>query len=159
MSNFTSSNDDVSQLTLLGAKKTEYKLDEPNVGILESFPNLFENDYLIEIEHPEFTSLCPKTGQPDFAKIYIDYIPLKKCVESKSLKLYLVAYRNHKSFMETIVNTIMNDLVKLLEPKYLRVKGEFNPRGGTYLNPTAVYVAPNVDTANLYTTLNLLGRK
>lgn len=159
MSNFTSSNDDVSQLTLLGAKKTEYKLDEPNVGILESFPNLFENDYLIEIEHPEFTSLCPKTGQPDFAKIYIDYIPLKKCVESKSLKLYLVAYRNHKSFMETIVNTIMNDLVKLLEPKYLRVKGEFNPRGGTYLNPTAVYIAPNVDTANLYTTLNLLGRK
>ena len=159
MSNFTSSNDDVSQLTLLGAKKTEYKLDEPNVEILESFPNLFENDYLIEIEHPEFTSLCPKTGQPDFAKIYIDYIPLKKCVESKSLKLYLVAYRNHKSFMETIVNTIMNDLVKLLEPKYLRVKGEFNPRGGTYLNPTAVYVAPNVDTANLYTTLNLLGRK
>lgn len=159
MNNFTASNDDISQLTLLGAKKTEYKLDEPNVTILESFPNLFENDYLIEIEHPEFTSLCPKTGQPDFAKIYIDYIPSKKCVESKSLKLYLVAYRNHKSFMETIINNIMNDLVKLLEPKYLRVKGEFNPRGGTYLNPTSVYVAPNINTTDLYAKLNLLGRK
>ncbi len=159
MNTFTSSNDDVSQLTVLGSAKTAYKLDEPSIEILESFPNLFDNDYLIEIAHPEFTSLCPKTGQPDFAKIYIDYIPLKKCVESKSLKLYLVAYRNHKSFMETIVNTIKDDLVKVLEPKYLRVKGEFNPRGGTYLNPTAVYVAPNIDTTMLYTTLNLLGRK
>ncbi len=157
--NFTSSRDDVSKLTLLGAGKTEYKTDAPNAAILESFPNLFDNEYLIEISHPEFTSLCPKTGQPDFAKIHIDYIPDKKCVESKSLKLYLVAYRNHKSFMETIVNTIKNDLVMLLEPKYLRVRGEFNPRGGTYLNPTAVYVAPGICTAELVNTLQLLGRK
>lgn len=156
--NMTSSNDDVSKLTLLGSGKTEYKLDEPSVAILETFPNQFSNDYLIEIAHPEFTSLCPKTGQPDFAKIYIDYIPVKKCVESKSLKLYLVAYRNHKSFMETIVNTIKNDLVTLLEPKYLRVRGEFNPRGGTYLNPTAVYTAPDVNIAELDIMLRLLGR-
>lgn len=159
MNNTTSSKDDVSKLTLLGAGKTEYKLDEPSVAILETFPNLFETDYLIEIEHPEFTSLCPKTGQPDFAKIYIDYIPSKKCVESKSLKLYLVAYRNHRSFMETIVNTIKNDLVTLLDPKYLRVRGEFNPRGGTYLNPTALYVSPQVSASELLITLQLLGRK
>lgn len=155
----TSSRDDVSKLTLLGSGKTEYKLDEPSMAILETFPNQFSNDYLIEIAHPEFTSLCPKTGQPDFAKIYIDYIPDKRCVESKSLKLYLVAYRNHKSFMETIVNTIKEDLVKLLEPKYLRVRGEFNPRGGTYLNPSAVYMAPEADKAELMLTLQILGRK
>lgn len=159
MNTFTSSKDDVSKLTLLGSGKTEYKLDEPSLAVLETFPNLFENDYLIEIEHPEFTSLCPKTGQPDFARIYIDYIPQKKCVESKSLKLYLVAYRNHKSFMETIVNTIKNDLVTLLEPKYLRVRGEFNPRGGTYLNPSALYIAPDFSAPELLTSLQLLGRK
>lgn len=157
--NFTASNDDVSKLTLLGSANTQYKLDEPSVNILETFPNLFDNDYLIEISHPEFTSLCPKTGQPDFAKIHIDYIPNKKCVESKSLKLYLVAYRNHKSFMETIVNTIKQDLVSLLEPKYLRVCGEFNPRGGTYLNPTAMHVAPGISVSELWNTLQLLGRK
>lgn len=157
--NYTCSKDDTASLTLLGAGKTEYKLEEPNVGILEAFPNLFAADYLIEIAHPEFTSLCPKTGQPDFAKIYIDYIPQKKCVESKSLKQYLAAYRNHKSFMETIVNTVKDDLVKLLEPKYLRVRGEFNPRGGTYLNPSAVYIAPSVSKEELMLTLQLLGRR
>lgn len=157
--NCTASNDDVSKLTLLGSANTQYKLDEPSVNILETFPNLFDNEYLIEISHPEFTSLCPKTGQPDFAKIHIDYIPNKKCVESKSLKLYLVAYRNHKSFMETIVNTIKQDLAVLLEPKYLRVRGEFNPRGGTYLNPTAMYLAPGISSSELWNTLQLLGRK
>ena len=83
MNTLTSPKDDVSKLTLLGSGKTEYKLDEPSVDILETFPSLFDNDYLIEIEHPEFTSLCPKTGQPDFAKIYIDYIPQKNALNPK----------------------------------------------------------------------------
>lgn len=87
----------------------------------------------------EFTSLCPKTGQPDFAKIFINYIADKKMVESKSLKLYLFSFRNHGDFHEDCVQKICDDLAKLMKPKYLEVVGEFTPRGGIAIFPFASY--------------------
>lgn len=91
---------------------------------------------------PEFTSLCPKTGQPDFAEIIINYIPDKKMVESKSLKLYLFSFRNHGDFHEDCTNIIMKDLIKLMDPKYIEVKGNFLPRGGISILPFANYAKP-----------------
>ncbi|WP_413585922.1 preQ(1) synthase [Bdellovibrio sp. HCB274] len=87
----------------------------------------------------EFTSLCPKTGQPDFAKVFINYIADKKMVESKSLKLYLFSFRNHGDFHEDCIQTICDDLVKLMKPKYIEVVGEFTPRGGIAIFPYASY--------------------
>jgi 7-cyano-7-deazaguanine reductase len=124
-------------------KKTDYKFDyDPN--ILEKFNNKHvENDYFIKFNCPEFTSLCPITGQPDFATIYISYIPDKFCVESKSLKLYLFSFRNHGDFHEDCVNIIMKDLIKLLNPRYIEVWGKFLPRGGLSIDPYANYGMPN----------------
>lgn len=121
-------------LNLLG-KKTEYKSDyAPEV--LETFQNRHpENDYFVKFNCPEFTSLCPITGQPDFATIYISYIPAEKMVESKSLKLYLFSFRNHGDFHEDCVNKIMKDLVKLMNPRYIEVWGKFTPRGGISIDP------------------------
>ena len=119
------------QLSLLG-RKTEYKQDyAPEV--LEAFDNKHsENDYWVRFNCPEFTSLCPITGQPDFAEIRISYIPDIKMVESKSLKLYLFSFRNHGAFHEDCVNIIMKDLIHLMNPKYIEVTGLFTPRGGIY---------------------------
>ena len=107
---------------------------------MEYFENKHpDNDYVVKFNAYEFTSLCPKTGQPDFATIHIKYIPAQKMVESKSLKLYLFSFRNHGDFHEDCVNIIMKDLVKLLQPKYLEVKGLFTPRGGIAIHPFATY--------------------
>lgn len=126
-------------LSLLGNKNTEYK-DTYSPEVLETFINKHpENDYMVTFDCPEFTSLCPITGQPDFAHIYINYIPDKKMVESKSLKLYLFSFRNQGDFHEDCVNIIMKDLVKLMDPKYLEVKGVFLPRGGISIYPFANY--------------------
>lgn len=126
-------------LSLLGNKKTVYK-DTYTPEVLETFVNKHpENDYMVTFNCPEFTSLCPITGQPDFAKIKINYIPNIKMVESKSLKLYLFSFRNQGDFHEDCVNIIMKDLVKLMEPKYLEVKGIFTPRGGIAIYPFANY--------------------
>lgn len=124
------------KLTLLGGK-TEYKNDyAPEV--LGTFENKHPgNDYWVTFDCPEFTSLCPITGQPDFATIRIDYIPDLKMVESKSLKLYLFSFRNHGAFHEDCVNIIMKDLVRLMDPKYLEVTGIFTPRGGISIYPYA----------------------
>jgi len=104
---------------------------EPSVDILDSFPNRHtERDYLIEFHCDDFTSRCPITQQSDFAKIYIQYIPGKECIETKSLKFYLQSYREQNRFNEQIVNNILNDLVAACQPKWMRVKGEFAPRGG-----------------------------
>ena len=121
-------------LKLLG-KKTEYKSDYvPEV--LETFVNRhMENDYFVKFNCPEFTSLCPITGQPDFATIYISYIPDELMVESKSLKLYLFSFRNHGDFHEDCVNKIMKDLVSLMNPRYIEVWGKFTPRGGISIDP------------------------
>lgn len=133
----------------LGEGKTEYKFDSPDPSLLEKFPSPFAIPEMnpafvtgeLHIVCPEFTSLCPKTGQPDFATIVIDYVPKEWCVESKSLKLYLGSFRNHGEFHESCVNRIANDLIALLQPEYLQVEGQFTPRGGIPFWPTASYSA------------------
>lgn len=132
-------NDNEKQgITLLG-NNTKYA-DKYSPDVLETFINKHpENDYMVTFDCPEFTSLCPITGQPDFAKIIINYIPDKKMVESKSLKLYLFSFRNQGDFHEDCINIIMKDLVKLMQPKYLEVKGIFTPRGGIAIYPFANY--------------------
>ena len=128
-----------SGLTLLGNKKTQYS-DTYCPEVLETFINKHpENDYMVTFDCPEFTSLCPITGQPDFAKIVINYIPSEKMVESKSLKLYLFGFRNQGDFHEDCINIIMKDLKKLMDPKYIEVKGIFTPRGGIAIYPFANY--------------------
>ncbi|KGR90916.1 7-cyano-7-deazaguanine reductase [Ureibacillus massiliensis 4400831 = CIP 108448 = CCUG 49529] len=132
----------LEDLTLLGNQNTQYASDyAPEV--LESVDSLHSNrDYFVKFNCPEFTSLCPITGQPDFATIYISYIPDKKIVESKSLKLYLFSFRNHGDFHEDCVNIIMNDLIKLLDPRYIEVWGKFTPRGGISIDPWCNYGKP-----------------
>lgn len=128
-------------LTLLG-NKTVYS-DRYTPAILEAFDNRHpENDYFVKFNCPEFTSLCPITGQPDFATIYISYIPDRKMVESKSLKLYLFGFRNHGAFHEDCVNIIMKDLIKLMSPRYIEVWGKFLPRGGLSIDPYVNYGRP-----------------
>lgn len=131
--------DSKKDLTLLGNQKVKYRGGYAP-EILETFENKHrDNDYFVKFNCPEFTSLCPITGQPDFATIYISYIPDFKMVESKSLKLYLFSFRNHGDFHEDCVNTIMSDLIHLLEPKYIEVWGKFLPRGGISIDPYCNY--------------------
>ena len=129
-------------LSLLGNQGTKYKFGyDPD--ILEVFDNKHpNNDYFVKFNCPEFTSLCPITGQPDFATIYISYIPGEKMVESKSLKLYLFSFRNHGDFHEDCMNVIMKDLIKLMSPKYIEVWGKFTPRGGISIDPYCNYGIP-----------------
>jgi len=130
---------------------TDYAYNEPNPKLLERFANPFsikqmnqnQVNGVVNIVAPEFTSLCPKTGQPDFAKIIIDYEPRIWCVESKSLKLYLSSFRNHGEFHEACINRICNDLVTLLDPTWIKVKGEFTPRGGIPFWPVAEWTIPD----------------
>ena len=132
----------LNDLTLLGNQHTNYAFQyAPEV--LEAVDNLHANrDYFVKFNCPEFTSLCPITQQPDFATMYISYIPDKKIVESKSLKLYLFSFRNHGDFHEDCVNIIMDDLIKLLNPWYIEVWGKFTPRGGISIDPWCNYGRP-----------------
>ena len=131
--------DELTGVSLLGNKRVEYPT-RYCPEILVAFDNKHpENEYLVTFMCPEFTSLCPMTGQPDFAKIIINYIPRVKMVESKSLKLYLFGFRNHGDFHEDCVNIIMKDLVRLMNPRYLEVIGLFTPRGGISIYPFASY--------------------
>ncbi len=133
------STDEKKGITLLGNKNVKYE-DNYAPQVLETFVNKHrDNDYFVKFNCPEFTSLCPITGQPDFASIYISYVPDEKMVESKSLKLYLFSFRNHGDFHEDCVNTIMKDLIKLMEPKYIEVWGKFTPRGGISIDPYCNY--------------------
>lgn len=130
---------DTKDLTLLGSGNTKY-LDTYAPEVLESFQNRFpEHEYTVDLICPEFTALCPKTGQPDFGEITIKYIPKERLVESKSLKLYLFSFRNHGSFHEDVINIIGRDLVQLLDPVYLEVHGDFKPRGGISIHPTFLH--------------------
>lgn len=134
--------DDTSKLSQLGNKNTKYEFSGPNPGMLEHFPNQFpERDYVICHESKEFTSLCPKTGQPDFAEITIQYVADKLCVETKSLKLYFFAFRNEGTFMETITNKIASDLVAVLEPRSLLVRATFGARGGIQTTVEVEHIA------------------
>ncbi len=126
-------------VTLLGNTGVKYPA-EYAPEVLETFINKHPGrEYLVTFTCPEFTSLCPKTGQPDFARIIINYIPRERMVESKSLKLYLFSFRNHGDFHEDCINIILNDLVKLMDPHYIEVKGLFTPRGGISIYPFANY--------------------
>lgn len=119
----------MSQFTHLG-KTTEYPQD-PALATLDTFPNPSPGrNFKIHLDCPEFTTLCPITGQPDFARIEINYIPAAHCVESKALKLYLFAFRNIGSFHEAVTNRILDDLVQATQPVWMEVIGHFNMRGG-----------------------------
>ena len=133
------SKEETGDITLLGNQNTKYSSDyAPEV--LETFPNKHPGrDYFVKFNCPEFTSLCPITGQPDFATLYISYVPREIMVESKSLKLYLFSFRNHGDFHEDCVNKIMKDLIRLMDPKYIEVTGIFTPRGGISIYPYANY--------------------
>jgi 7-cyano-7-deazaguanine reductase len=118
-------------------------LESPRMSALETFPNPRPGrEYLIQHTCPEFTSVCPKTGQPDFGTVRISYVPEGRCVELKSLKLYLQAYRSKGIFYEDVINVILDDLVRAVRPRRMTVEGEFRARGGISSVVTASYVAP-----------------
>lgn len=128
---------ELAGVTLLGSQGTAYPTDYAP-ELLETFDNKHpDREYVVTLDCPEFTTLCPKTGQPDFGHIIISYIPRVRMVESKSLKLYLFSFRNHGDFHEDCVNIILNDLWRLMEPRYLEVRGVFMPRGGISIHPFA----------------------
>jgi len=114
-----------------------------NKSVLETFVNPApERDYTIRMTMPEFTCLCPKTGQPDFATIKLEYVPNECCVELKSLKLYIWSFRDRGTFHEAVTNQILRDLVAATAPRFMRVTADFNVRGGIYTSVTAEHCAP-----------------
>lgn len=134
---------------LLLGQKTSYTYDKPSEKFLQKVENPHQDvDYVIRFTCPEFTSICPITGQPDFANILIDYVPNKSIVESKSLKFYLVSYRNHGAFHEDCTVQIAKDIILQIKPKWLRISGFWYPRGGIPIDvffqsgtlPKGVYV-------------------
>ena len=141
--------EELQGVTLLGNQKTKYPQDYAP-EMLETFINKHQDhDYFVKFNCPEFTSLCPMTGQPDFATIYSSYVPDAKLVESKSLKLDLFSCRNHGDFHEDCINIIMKDLLALMQPKYIEVYGEFTPRGGIAIHPFANWGRPGTRFAAL----------
>jgi 7-cyano-7-deazaguanine reductase len=131
-------------LSLLGNPATAVAKSPTNAR-LETFPNNFPSrDYTVKLDCPDFTSLCPVTGQPDFAHLRIEYVPANLCVETKSLKLYLAAYRNERAFNEVIVNRIFSDLMRVCSPKQLRVEGTFAARGGISLTVVVEHPDPGI---------------
>lgn len=132
----------MDDLTLLSASKTPVPAS-PAEAQLETFANSHPGrDYLIRFDCPEFTSLCPITGQPDFGHILIEYVADQRCIESKSLKIYLFSYRNHGAFHESVTNLILDDLVAACQPRRAKVTGTFRPRGGIAIHVVAEYIHP-----------------
>lgn len=142
-------------VTLLGNQNTKYTYDyDPSV--LETFVNKHpDNDYVVTFDAYEFTSLCPRTGQPDLAKVVISYIPNEMMVESKSLKLFLFSFRQHGDFHEDCMNIIMKDLISLMNPKYIEVKGIFAPRGGISIFPFVNWANPDFNYSEFATARKL----
>lgn len=137
--NKSNSNERFSTLSLLTKSENNYP-DTPETAKLETFENIYaERDYEILFDCPEFTSLCPVTGQPDFGHITIRYIPNKLCIESKSLKLHMFAHRNSNTFHEEAVNSILDTVVKACSPRFAEVIGKFRPRGGIAINVKATF--------------------
>ena len=131
-------------MSALGSR-TEYRYDNPDRSVLETFDNPRPGSrWGVALLCSEFTSLCPVTGQPDYGTLRVDYVPEALCVESKSLKLYLMRFRNHGAFHEDCVNRVADDVFAVLAPRYLRVFGDFRPRGGIAIKPLAVRVAPGL---------------
>lgn len=128
-----------SPLTLLGHSETRLP-DSPEQALLECFPNRHpQREYVIHLETAEFASLCPVTGQPDFARLSITYVPAQLCIETKSLKFYLASFRNVPAFNEDIVNRILTDLVRVCTPQRMVVRGSFSARGGIQLTCQAAH--------------------
>lgn len=133
--------DSLPSLTLLGQEAVQ--ASSPDEARLEAFENKHSHrDYTIEFDCPEFTSLCPVTGQPDFAHITITYVPDALCIESKSLKFYLGSFRNVGMFHEEITNRILDEVIAVCRPRRATVRGRMNPRGGIAIEVTAEYVKP-----------------
>ena len=152
----THSGDTTAHLKTLGTGRIEFNHTAPGPALLEAFPNRYPGrNYVISMAYPEFTSLCPVTGQPDFGTLVLEYIPDALCVESKSFKLYMFAFRNHQSFMETITNSVLDDVITVLNPKWCRVKGLFTPRGGTHIHVFAEHTKtmPAPEQQNLHATV------
>lgn len=117
-------------------------------ALLDTFPNpQADRDYSIHIEIPEFTCLCPKTAQPDFATIFLDYVPDRFCIELKSLKIYVASFRDQGAFHEAVTNRILNDLVGACQPRFMRVRSRFNVRGGIYTTVVAEHRARDWEPA------------
>lgn len=133
-------------LTMLGNSEAAFP-KSPHLARIETFanPQHFRN-YTVRLDCPDFTSLCPVTGQPDFAEIIVDYTPDKLCIETKSLKLYLASYRNVRSFNEQVINNILDDLIEACSPRWMRVEGKFVPRGGLSLSVLAEH--PNIKNSS-----------
>jgi 7-cyano-7-deazaguanine reductase len=127
-----------NDLTLLGKSETRVPIT-PSADILETFPNPAERPYWIQFHSADFTSLCPITGQADFAELTIEYMPNERCLETKSLKFYLASYRNEKAFNEKVTNQILDDLVAACSPAKMVIKAEFASRGGIALTVTAMH--------------------
>lgn len=139
LSAMTMNQDQYPELTILKRSQQHYP-ETPDEAKLETFANRYpDRDYWITFDCPEFTSLCPVTGQPDFGHLTIRYVPDERCIESKSLKLYLFSYRNHGTFHEEVVNRVLDDLVAACQPRKAVVVGEFLPRGGISIRVEAKY--------------------
>ena len=135
-----------SKLTLLGRSEARIPAS-PAEARLETFPNPARREYWIHFETDDFTSLCPITGQADFARIEIAYVPDRLCIESKSLKFYLAAYRNERAFNETVTNRILDDFTRAVRPRQATVTAQFSARGGMALKVQASYPAPGAKRA------------
>ena len=145
-------------LAALG-QTTGYRYDSPDAAVLEVFANPHPaSTWAVSLLCLEFTSLCPVTGQPDYGRLSIEYVPAGRCVESKSLKLYLMRYRNEGAFHEDCVNRVANDLFEVLSPRFLRVFGDFNPRGGIAIKPLAVRCPPELTDTERQRCLDLLAQ-
>lgn len=150
---------ETTKLTHLGSQRSEHRYDHPTADILESFPHgRTDWGWVVGLDCTEFTSLCPITAQPDFGRVLIHYVPGDLCVESKSLKLYLGAYRNHGSFHEACVNQIADDLVTAIAPRYLRVFGDFKPRGGIAIRPMVIRVGAEIEHEDLVECISLVAQ-
>jgi 7-cyano-7-deazaguanine reductase len=146
------------RLAALG-NPTEYRYDSPDANVLETFENPYPtSEWVVALLCDEFTTLCPVTGQPDYGRLRVEYVPARLCVESKSLKLYLMRYRNEGTFHEACVNRVADDLSTSLSPRFLRVYGDFKPRGGIAIKPLAVRKAPDLPEAEEAACLALLSQ-
>lgn len=135
-----------ASLTLLGNSEAAFP-KSPQQAKIETFSNPKPGrDYSIHLDCADFTSLCPVTGQPDFAEVFVDYVPDKLCIETKSLKLYLSSYRNVHAFNEQVINNILDDLVKACRPRRMKIEGKFVPRGGLSLCIVAEHPNPNANS-------------
>lgn len=137
-----SGNRKYASLTLLGNSEAAFP-KSPQHAKIETFSNPKQSrNFSIRLDCPDFTSLCPVTGQPDFAEILVEYVPDRLCIETKSLKLYLSSYRNVHSFNEQVINNILDDLVKACQPRRMKIEGKFVPRGGLSLTVVAEHPNP-----------------